>query len=185
MSDPITAPASGVYTAAHNSGRRSIPIRNVCVHSTEGDTASGAAGWFQNPASEGSANMVCDDNTSYRTLADDVIPWAAPGLNEQGWHLELAGHAAWTRAEWLKHKDELRRAAYKAALRLNRNQLPARWVGPIGLRLGRKGLTTHRSVSYAWPVLAKRAGFHTDPGVNFPHDVFLAYVKSYLAGLNL
>lgn len=185
MSNPTRAPASTVYTAAHNSGQRLLAkIRNVCVHSTEGDTAAGAAGWFQNPKSEGSANMCVDNDIAYRTLNDDLIPWAAPGLNEQGWHLEMAGYAHWTRAEWLKHSAELKRGAYKAALRCNAYKIPVRWVGPIGLRLGRAGLTTHRDVSYAWPILARAAGFHTDPGKGFPRDVFLSLVHLYLAELS-
>jgi hypothetical protein len=180
----VSAAASGQFTAAHNSGpRTAAQIKNVCIHSTEGDTAEGAASWFENPVSRGSANMVCDDDVSYRTLPDLVIPWAAPGLNTQGYHIEIAGYAAWTTSQWLAHLPRLKRAAWKAALRCKAYNVPARWVGPLGLRLGRRGLTTHRDVSYAWPVLARQAGFHTDPGVNFPRDVFLIYVQRYLAAL--
>jgi hypothetical protein len=184
--DPIDAPARTTYVAVHNSGPRPLSaIKNVCIHSTEGDTASSAASWFANPASDGSANMVCDDAVSYRTLNDAVIPWAAPGLNEQGYHIEVAGYARWTRKEWLTHTPELKRAAYKAALRMNKYEIPCRWVGPLGLRLGRKGITTHRAVSYAWPLLARPAGFHTDPGLGFPRDVFLGYVNAYLISMRL
>lgn len=186
MFDPITAPARATYRAVHSSGKRPLSdIKNVVIHSTEGSTALGAAGWFANPDSEGSANMVVDSNVSYRTLEDNEIPWAAPGINTQGYHIEFAGYAAWTRERWLENRDELKRGAYKTALRLRAYKLPARWVGPIGLRLGRKGLTTHRAASYAWPVLARKSGFHTDPGLGFPRDVFLTYVQNYLAQLDL
>lgn len=180
----VTTEASGRFSAVHSSGVRiASQIRQVCIHSTEGDTAEGAASWFANPNSEGSANMVCDDKESFRTLPDGVVPWAAPGLNTSGYHIELAGYAHWTRKEWLAHIDTLNRAAYKAALRCKKYSIPARWVGPVRLRLGWKGLTTHRDVSYAWPLLARPAGFHTDPGPNFPKDIFLQLVKHYLVKL--
>lgn len=180
----VEAAASGRFTAAHNSGvRTSRQIKQVCIHSTEGPTAEGAASWFANPVSEGSANMVCDDVESFRTLPDGVVPWAAPGLNTSGYHIELAGYAHWNRAQWLDRRLTLERAAYKAALRCKRYGIPARWVGPVGLRLGRRGLTTHRAVSFAWPLLARPAGFHTDPGTSFPRDVFLTLVKRHLVSL--
>ena len=59
----LKAPASGRYVAAHSSGDRpTSQIRYVVVHSTEGDTAQGAAAWFANPASgavNGNVVRVC------------------------------------------------------------------------------------------------------------------------------
>ena len=180
----ITAPCSTAYRAAHNSGKRPLTaIKWIVLHSTEGATAEGAASWFANPSSEGSAHLVVDENDCFRCLDNDEVPWAAPGANYNGFHIEQAGFASWTRTEWLVHDKELRRAAFKAAVHAKAFGIPLRWVGPIGLRLGRKGLTTHRDVSYAWPILARKAGFHTDPGVNYPKDRLLAYAQSYLSSL--
>jgi hypothetical protein len=153
------------------------------LHSTEGPTAAGAASWFANPASEGSAHLCVDDDHCYRCMANTDIPWAAPGANENGFHIEQAGYAAWTRSEWLIHDAELRRAAYKAAQHAKLFNIPLQWVGPVGLRLGKKGVTTHRDISYAWPIQARAAGFHTDPGSGYPKDKFMVYAQAYLAQL--
>lgn len=178
----LNKPCSTHFRAVHSSGpRKAAQIKNVCIHSTEGDTAEGAASWFANPKSGGSANLVIDNVSCFKTLPDLVIPWAAPGLNTQGFHVELAGHAAWSRAQWLDKRQTLDRAAYKVAQRCALYKIPPRWVGPIGLRLGVRGLTTHRAVTYAWPILARKAGWHTDPGTGFPRDVFLSLVKTHLA----
>lgn len=179
--DAIAAVCSTKYTAVHSSGTRPLSaIKWIVLHSTEGDTAAGAAQWFANQASEGSAHLCVDDNECFRTLANTQIPWAAPQANTDGFHIEQAGFAAWTRSMWLAHDPTIRRAAYKAALHANLFKVPLRWVGPVGLRLGRAGLTTHRSISYAWPIQARAAGFHIDPGTSYPKDKFLAYAKQYL-----
>lgn len=186
MPDAVTAPAQGSLRAAHDSGPRTAKnIRFIILHSTEGPTALGAASWFANPKSEGSANMVVDDGVAYRTLPDLVVPWACPGANVSGWSIEHAGYARWSKEEWLKHKPMLKRSAYKTALRCKKYGIPARWVGFVGVRFGRKGLTTHRAVSFAYPVQARKAGFHTDPGLGFPKAYYLSLVKGYLEGLNL
>lgn len=181
---PITAGCDGGHLAAHDSGSRTpAAIKWVVFHSTEGPTAAGAASWFENPASEGSAQIVVDDDGCYRCLIDMLIPWAAPGANTNGLHLEQAGYTVWTRSQWLAHDDELSRAAYKAAVWAHLYGIPLRWVGPLGLRLGRKGFTTHRDISYAWPLQARAAGFHTDPGRGYPKDVVLGRARAYLTEL--
>lgn len=170
----ITAPCSRKYTAAHCSGTRPVSvIRWVVLHSTEGDTAAGAASWFQNPASRGSAHIVVDDDTCFRTLNNDQVPWAAIGANVKGFHIEMAGHAAWTRAQWLAHDRELHRCAFKLALHCKVFGVPLRWVGPLRLRAGWKGVTTHADCTKAF------GGDHTDPGPNFPKDVLMRYARDY------
>ena len=176
MADPIKASLSVKYTAVHNSGPRLLSnIRWVVIHSTEGGTAAGAASWFANPDSGGSAHIVVDDLGGYRTLGDSLIPWGAKGAKEKGWHVELTGYARWSRIAWLGRIDTLKRGAYHTAVMLHkRGNIPARWVGPIGLRLGRRGLVTHRDVVKAF------GGNHTDPGTGFPKDTFLNLVRRYL-----
>lgn len=191
MADALSADCTRKQ-AAHDSGIRPLTVvKWIVLHSTEGATAAGAAGWFANPASEGSAHLVVDNNECYRCLDNNQIPWAAAGggnvpggsANYCGFHIEQAGYAKWTRKDWLVHDAMLRRGAYKAAVHAKLFGIPLRWVGPVGLRLGRKGFTTHRDISYAWPVQARPYGFHTDPGKSFPKDVFLAYARSYSVAL--
>ena len=171
---PVTADCTRDFTAAHYTGGRDVAdIKWVVLHSTEGDTAMGAAAWFQNPHSSGSAHLVVDDQHCFRTLPNDLIPWAAPGANEWGFHIEMAGHAYWSGSEWRHHDLTLRRAAFKTAYHCGLFKIPARWIGPTGLRLRRKGITTHADCTKAF------GGSHTDPGAGFPKDVFLSYVKEY------
>ena len=164
--------------AYHNSGRREASdVKWIVVHDTEGGTAASVAKMFSHPSALASTHLVVDEFDCYRMLDDLLIPWGAPGANTNGYHIEHCGFARWSRAEWLKHDATLRRGAYKAALRCVRFNIPVRWVGPIGLRLGRRGLTTHADVS-KWQ---STPGGHTDPGANFPKDVYLSYVKQYVA----
>jgi len=161
------------FRAVHDSGaRQAADIGWIVIHSTEGDTAQGAAAWFANPKSGGSANLVVDGAECFRTVPDLVVPWAAPPLNKRGFHIEIAGHSSWTREQWLAHRAALKRAAYKAADRAVRYRVPVRKVGRLGLLAGRKGITGHVYVSQAW-----HQSDHTDPGPNFPWDVFMEYVK--------
>ena len=164
------------YPAAHNSGRRPLSaIKWVVIHSIEAPTAESAARWFQNPDSGGSAQLCVDDENCFRCLDERDIPWAAPGANEKGTHIELAGFARWTKEEWLAHERTLRRAAYKTAVSLKARNIPARWRSSWGLRLGLRGVTSHANVSKAFG-----GSDHWDPGPGFPRKFFMALVRQYL-----
>src|SRR5215510_4526618 len=105
----VSKVCSTKYRAFHHSGARPLSaIKWIVMHSTEGDTALGAAAWFANPASGGSAHLCVDDRYCFRTLPDGIIPWAAPGANTQGFHIEQAGYARWTSLIWSsKHRATL------------------------------------------------------------------------------
>ena len=180
---PILSPCDSSYPAARSGGTRDPKkdIKWVVVHDTEGGSARSVAQMFSRQSATASTHLVVDEGECYRMLRNDQIPWGAPGANTNGFHIEHVGFARWTREEWLNHELTLRRGAYKTALHLNAWGLPARWVGPLGLRLGRKGITTHADVT-KWK---RTAGGHTDPGANFPKDVYLQYVKLYLKSIQL
>lgn len=174
---PIAAPCSSEFKAVHHSGTRSLKeLRWIIVHSTEGSTARGAASWFANPASRGSAHLCVDDNECYRTLSDSKIPWAAQGANTRGFHIEMAGFARWSAYVWgTKHRRTINRAAYKAALRCKKYGIPARWRTATELRAGKKGISSHANCSKAF------GGDHWDPGPGFPRRLFMRRVRYYLS----
>jgi len=175
---PIKAICDRSFPAYHHGTSRSTKaIKWVVVHDTEGGSARSVAVMFSRSSATASTHLVVDEDECYRMLDDTVIPWGAPGANTNGYHIEHVGFASWSRAQWLAHDNTLRRGAYKAAIRCAAYNIPARWVGPLSLRFGRKGLTTHADVS-KWQ---GTPGGHTDPGPNFPKDVYLAYVKRYIA----
>lgn len=172
----LTANCSTQYRAVHNSGARpASAIKYLVLHATEGPTAEGAAGWFANPASGGSAHLVVDDGNCFRTLDDLVIPWAAPPLNQAGYHIEQAGFSRWSRLKWLAHLATIRRAAYKGALRCKRYGIPTVYVDAAGLKAGRKGVTTHLQIS-----LAFHESDHSDPGTGYPLTTFMWLLRWYM-----
>jgi hypothetical protein len=173
----IKQPCDRTFSAYHDSGIRDPKkIKWIVVHDTEGGSAHSVAVMFSHPESTASTHLAVDQLDCYRMLDDKDIPWGAPGANTYGYHIEHVGFAHWTREEWLAKDATLRRGAYKAALRCVWYKIPTRWVGKWGLKVGIKGLTTHKDCTDAF----KNGYGHYDPGPNFPKDVYLSYVKEYV-----
>lgn len=172
--------------AANDSGpRKASQIKWCVIHSAEasddigGDTSAEAvANFFANPRTQASTQLAVDRDSCVRMLPDLVIPWGASGANTNGLHVEICGRAGWTQRQWMEpHRiPMLDRAAYKVAMWCYLYGIPARWVGPTGLKLGRKGLTTHKDVNDAF-----KNGSHWDPGAGFPKDLFLGFVRKHHA----
>ena len=178
--DPLKAPPKfDFYPAAHHSGpRHPADIKWIILHSTEGDTAVGAAGWFHNPKSAASTQLVCDDKVVFRCVDDLTIPWAAPGANTNGLHIEHAGYAKWRWRDWMRHRDMLKRSAYQAAKWCLKYNIPAVWLSPSDLQHGKRGFSSHLNCTRAFP-----GGSHTDPGPGFPRWYYLRLVRGYLKDL--
>ncbi len=180
MSEPIKR-ACHFLRAFHDSGPRSASkIRLIVLHDTEGGTPGSVATMFSRASATASTHLVTGEDECYRMLPDLIIPWGAPGVNTNGLHIEQCGFASWTRTQWLTHEKTLRRSAYKAAVWAHKYNIPLRWVGPAGLLLRRKGVTTHRDASKAFPLIGSG---HTDPGPNFPKDKWMQWAKEYRATL--
>lgn len=154
-----------ILPAAHNSGPRPAKPTLVVVHCTEGSTAEGAARWFANPRSAGSAQVVVDDVEVWRCVDDMTIAWHAIGANTNGLGLEIAGFARWTRAEWMSHVPRLEEAA----------RIHAGWNLTYGIPLVES--TTRGYHSHA----GLPGNNHTDPGANFPWDFYLGRVRTFMA----
>ncbi len=162
------------FKATKFGGKRDTSkLRLVVLHSSESSNAKGTAGWFANPASQGSTHLVIDDKECYRTLQDDVIPWGAKGgdSNKFGLHVEMVGFAKWTRAEWLSHPEMLDKIANAVNYWCNKYDIPLTFLSVEDLKeqgLNARGITTHVN-------LAKAFGLdtHWDPGPGFPLDVLM------------
>lgn len=167
------------YPAYHQDGTRSEDeIKWIVLHSTEGGTAESIARYFQSSTAGGSTHLVVDDVSCQRCLANTTIPRGAPGANRTGFHIEQCGYAKWTRKEWLSHEGTLRRAAYKTALHCKKFGIPATFRTAAGLKSGRSGVTTHAECSKAFT-----PGGHWDPGNGWPRDLFMRWVREYLAAM--
>ena len=158
----------------------------VVLHSMEGAEAStkaeSVARWFAGknkrfPAPRSSAHYAVDCDSIVQMVADSDVAWAAPGANKRGLHLEHAGKARQTTAQWRDAFSEpmLLQSSWVAARACLHYDLPVRFVDRDGLDRGDKGITTHNEVTRS--NLSKR-GSHTDPGVNFPVDWYLGCVRN-------
>lgn len=164
----------GRFRAVKQSGKRAMPPRVIVLHSTEGSTAAGAAGWFTNDKAGGSAHVVVDDGACFRTLPDDVVAWGAQGVNKDGLHLEIAGFAKWTRAEWQTHPGRLAKAARIVAGWCRAYGIPARLLTVDELKAGQRGIVTHAIAVKAY------GGDHWDPGTGFPLEQLVDQVRAEL-----
>lgn len=181
--DPITAPPRRTYHAVHASGTRSLSdIRWVVLHDEEAPTAESAARYFTNEDSGGSAHECVDGSVCFQTLDAKRIPWAAPGANTKGYHIEQAGYARWLRWIWKSKANWLivQRAAWRTAVACHDYNLGRpKFVNAAGLVRNLKGITTHAEVTKAFPELARKSGSHTDPGPGWPRDDFIATAQEY------
>jgi hypothetical protein len=108
-----------------------------------------------------------------------VVAYAAVGANSNGLHVEQAGSAGQTAAQWLD--------PYSTAVGLRAGAQIARWITayPVihpqfltaaQLRNGaRWGVTSHAEVEKAWPSTG-----HWDPGPNYPYSAVLAVAAAIL-----
>ena len=121
----------------------------------------------------GSAHLCVDDKECYRCLANEAIPWGAPGANENGFHIEQAGFARWSAVIWKSHVNTLRRCAWKTAVHCKQFGIPPVFVKADDLKVEKRGITTHREVTKAF------GGTHTDPGPFYPVSMAMWFVRRY------
>lgn len=150
-------------------------VRLVVMHSMEapekGNTAESVAHYFQTTDRPASAHICIDSDSTIQCVHDNDVAYAAPGVNRDGIHIEMAGFAKQTRAEWLDTYGllMLERAADAAAQYCLKYDLPCVKLTSAELKDGKKGLIGHRD---ATAVYKPNAG-HQDPGESFPWDWFV------------
>lgn len=162
-------------------------IRLIVMHSMEfpekGDTAESCARYFQNPLDAhnqprpASAHICVDCDSIIQCVPDNDIAAAAPGSNEDGLHIELAGYARQSEAEWLDEygKALLDNAAQAAARFCLRYSLPVVRLSDSQLAdRSMRGFVSHAQVSAVF-----KRSTHTDPGPGFPWTYFLAQVSNW------
>jgi N-acetyl-anhydromuramyl-L-alanine amidase AmpD len=157
-------------------------VRVIVIHSMEapekGETAENVARFFQNTERPASAHLCIDNNSIVQCVLDNDIAFAAPGANSDGIHLELAGFARQSRAEWLDPYGVLllENAANAAAQYCLKYDIPVRQLTDDELEDGDKGIIGHVQASRVF-----KKSTHTDPGEGFPWDHFLDRVKHHRA----
>lgn len=158
-------------------GPRSLSsIVRIVVHTTENDassTAEAVANYQINSQTGSYHNLVDSRGVSVRCNTQDWITWSTGNNagNLYGLNLSFVARASWSRVQWLAQDRMLRRGARVAAAWVKDRGIPVTKVD------GRaNGFCGHGDLRI-WG-----GTDHTDPGPNFPWDVFLAYVRQEVSG---
>ena len=183
---------------ANDSGTGNRPIRRVVIHSAvipcEPGRARQLAAMNRAGSTGGSWHYAVDPDEVIQCSYDSVVCWHAPP-NQHSLGIEMAdwpgrvpaarrGTEAYRslRAAWRWSKPAqwrmLRRTARLTAQLLLAEGLPLQYLSPRDLRAGRRGWTTHDSVSRAWG-----QSTHWDPGW-WPRRAFARMVRRHARRLN-
>lgn len=157
-------------------------IRLIVIHSMEapekGATAENVAKYFHNTVRQASAHICVDSDSIIQCVLDNDVAWAAPGANKDGIHIEMAGFAKQTKAEWLDPYSTLvlENAADAAAQYCLKYEIPPVRLSNTQLEdKVSKGIVSHSQVTEVF-----KLGDHTDPGKNFPWEYFTDRIQANL-----
>lgn len=157
-------------------------VRVIVIHDMEapekGSTAEDVARYFATTDVKASAHVCVDNNSIVQCVADSDVAYAAPGCNSDGIQIEMAGYGNQTRDQWLDEYGValIDRAADAAAQYCLKYIIPPRHLTNAELEAGERGIVGHVQVSEVY-----QRSDHTDPGPNFPWDVFMDRVVAYHA----
>jgi hypothetical protein len=167
---PFVAASPANYGHAHRSAKA---IKLVVIHDIEG-SYSGAISWFQNARARSSANYVVSrDGRVTQMVPTWDIAWHA-GNTWVNAHSVGVEHEGYTNTVGMFTDAEYRASASIVASVLHRSHLPA----------DRRHLIGHDEVPDPYH-RGQFGGFahHTDPGRYWDWTRYVAYVRSYLAGV--
>lgn len=154
-------------------------VRVVVIHTAEtlenSNTAENLGKYFQHPDYPSSSHIGIDSNSIVQYVKDSNVAFAAPGCNNDGIQIELAGRGAQSPAEWLDtfSLSMLAIAADATAQYCLKYDLPAIHLTDEQLKSGRRGIVGHDQVSRVY-----KKSDHSDPGPNFPWSRFMCMVDS-------
>ena len=167
--------------------RTRAPATLICLHTIESPerpgTARGTANWFAGrlgPAPKASAHFCVGQDEVIQCVAIDVVSWAAPGANSRAVNIEQEGRASQTAEQWgdTASRAMLTRSARLCAELVRELDIPPVRLDFAAVRAGAPGICGHHDVTLAFP---DKGHGHTDPGVAFPWDAYMAAVVDELA----
>lgn len=162
--------------AVHRSGTQT-QVSRIVIHCTVSPCERGGAvdiaRYFQRQSAGGSAHYVVDPGEIVSCLKENVIAWHAPP-NTGSIGVELCDPQKGPAARWQDddHQEMLRLAAGLVRRVAARWDIPLRRLTVSGLKVGLRGICGHVDVSNAF-----RQTDHSDPGVGFPWEQFMALVQ--------
>ena len=170
--------------SANTSSRGNTKPRMFLLHTQEGGggdaAAENLANWFKDGNGVSYHYTVSQASDGGVTVVDcvdtDRTAWSVGNANPFSINLCFAGsRAAWTREQWLKHRNAIEVAAWLAVEDAKKYGFSTRVVPPPYTN-GEPGISDHR-----WVTDVFKWGNHTDVGPNFPWDVLAAAVAKYAA----
>jgi hypothetical protein len=157
----------------------------IVIHTSEGSegvtSATNLANYMKSPGDRqnddgsfygSSYQYVTDLNQRIiPCVPDHTVSYSAAGANHNGIHICIPGRAGQTRAQWLDSvsRQYIESAAAAAIDISKREGIPLVRLSTFQVAAGRSGYCGHVEISQAF----KRSD-HTDPGTQFPWDVFAA-----------
>lgn len=157
--------------------RSTSQIKRIVIHTTENQPGTPPlnVSSYQTRTQSGSYHVLVGSNgTTVLCNTDDWITWSTGNAqgNNQGLNLSFVVYASQSRQAWLSQDRMLEQGAKQVAL----------WAKKYGIRIyksnGDDGICGHAD-------MRKFGGTdHTDPGVNFPWDVFIKKVQKHANNLN-
>lgn len=167
------------YTPAPAGRQVDLLVIHTMENAEKPGTAAQVARWFEGPqAPKASAHYCIDAGEVVQCVREQDVAWAAPGANRNGIHLEHAGRANQSADGW---KDNFSRAMLELSASLaadicRRYNLPIVRLTPEDLLAGKRGICGHIDVTKAF-----KKSTHIDPGKDFPWDIYLDKIESFLA----
>jgi hypothetical protein len=168
----------------HGGAQGLKPLKRIVIHGTVSPCKRGGARdiarYFANTVTRpSSAHYVIDPGEVVQVVGDHQVAYHAPP-NTDSIGIEHCDPVAGDPNRWADtdHQAMLKISARTVAELCLAYDVPIRHVGPVGLRLGRRGITGHVDVSNAWHQTS-----HTDPGKGFPWRRYVAMVKAEAAQL--
>lgn len=157
--------------------RNPYKCQAAVIHTYECPRADDVENRARYQESAGSSyTMLVGTRRTLRANDDNYIPWAAAQTgNRIGLHLSFLAYARSSRNEWLEYSTQLDLGARVVADWCTRYGIPPIKISATDLRAGKRGLCGHADISAAWGETD-----HTDPGHNFPWDVFTKRVQHFM-----
>lgn len=156
-------------------------IKNIIIHVTvnaPGTPAENVAD-YQIRSQSGSYHELTDTTVKHLIEnTDDWLTWSSGNYgNDIGLHRSFVLRGTETRVQWLQYDRMLREAAKRDAEWCRKYNIPPVKLTAADLRAGKKGFAGHLETGQAWG-----GTDHVDPGIGFPWDIYLGYVRDYLNG---
>jgi N-acetyl-anhydromuramyl-L-alanine amidase AmpD len=161
-------------------GKPPREVRLLVLHDMEYTekltAAEDVARYFAITDTKASAHICVDADSIVQCVKDRDVAWAAPGANNDGIQIELAGYARQTAKEWADPYSVmvLERAAKAVAQYCRKYNIPVRRLSNGELQAGERGIVSHSQVSEVY-----HKSDHTDPGPGFPWLWFLSRTSAY------